>query len=137
MIESIDALVQAFLKECKRNRVAVLVTYAFKAPGGGSPVRMATNTDEAGTAAVLNWMTKLGKEGIEAAAKVLAFIAAGEGKAPVPEGAPTFETADELWPLLSEPMRLAFTAQAQKVIDAAKAHQGKTLNIIRSEIDPS
>jgi hypothetical protein len=137
MIETIDALVQAFLKECKRNKVAVLVTYAFKAPGGSAPVRMATNTDEAGTAAVLNWMTKLGKDGLEAAAKTLAFIAAGEGKAPPTEGAPTFETADELWPLLSEPMRLSFIAQAQKVIDAAKAHQGKTLNIIRSAADPS
>jgi hypothetical protein len=135
MIEQIDALVQAFLKAAKQQGVAVLVTYAFKAPSGAAPVRMATNTDEAGTAAVLNWMQKLDKAALEAAAKVLAYIAAGEGKAKPIEGAPTFEDADELWPLLSPAMQAAFTAQAQKVINAAKAHQGKTLNIIRP--DPS
>jgi hypothetical protein len=135
MIETIDAMVQAFLKAAKQQSVAVLVTYAFKSAGGGAPVRMATNTDEAGTAAVLNWMQKLDKHALEAAAKTMAFIAAGEGKAKPAEGQPTFENADELWVLLSEPMRAAFTAQAQKVIAAAKAHQGKTLNIIRP--DPS
>jgi hypothetical protein len=131
-----DALVQSFLKEAKRSEVSALVAYGLVV--NGRPVlRIASNTEEAASQGLWNWLTKLDDRAIEAAAKTIAFMAAGEGKVPAPEGAPTFETPDELWELLSEEMRTVFTVQAQKIIAAAKGQQGRTMNIVKPDGKPA
>jgi hypothetical protein len=131
-----DALVQSFLKEAKKQGISVLVAYGLMV--GGKPVlRIAANTEEAAAQGLWNWLTKTDERAIEAGAKAIAFMAAGEGQAPTPEGAPTFSTPDELWPLLSEEMRTVFTVQAQKIIAAAKSTQGRTLNIVKADGKPA
>lgn len=131
-----DALVQSFLKEAKKSEVSALVAYGLVVHG--KPVlRIASNTEEAAAQGLWNWLTKLDDRAIEAAAKAIAFMAAGEGKVQTAEGTPTFETADELWELLSEEMRTVFTVQAQKIIAAAKGQQGRTMNIVKPDGKPA
>jgi hypothetical protein len=130
-VDSIDALVQSFLKEAKRSQVSVLVAYGLVS--NGKPVlRIAANTEEAAAQGLWNWLTKLDDRAIEAAAKQLAYLVATGAEV---EGPVTlkFETPDELWPLLSEGMRQMFLRQAQAVIAAAKAQQGRTLNIVKPD----
>ncbi len=128
MPDSVDFLVQSFLKECRRERVSALVAYGLTVHD--KPVlRIAANTEEAAAQGLWNWLTKLDERAIESAAKALAFATRGQRHLESLDDR-NAEDPEAYWPFLSEEWRVHFRVLAQAAISAAKNQQGRTLNIV-------
>lgn len=132
----IDSLVQSFAKEARKAGVAVLVAYGFTEDG--KPIlRVTSNVDSARAQGMWNFLTRVDERGAEAAAKVLAFATRGERPLEaLNEENPQPQEPDAYWVWISEAWRQEFLLKAKLVITAAKAHQGKTLNIITDDNKP-
>jgi len=123
-----DDLVQGFLRAAKRQGTGALTIYTVN-DGGRTLVRIASNSDDAGTKAVLSFLTKMDDKAVEAAAAALhasMMGAVGDTKA----------AQDELWAEASPDTQRAFRTHARVALQAAREHAGKTLNV-QPLVEPS
>lgn len=132
----IDDLVQSFMKTARKTGAAVLVAYGVQE--GDKPVlRIASNVEQARAAGLWNWLSRVDDRGIESGAKALAF--AERGSRPLEaliEDNPQPQEPDAYWAWISEAWRQEYLVKIRIVFDAAKVHQGRTLNIIHTDDKP-
>jgi hypothetical protein len=107
-----DDLINSFLKAAKQLGVAALVTYGFSEDG--KPVlRIASNSDEKGTAGILAWLNKTDERAVEAAAKAIGLADfQGNGAAHSP---------DDLWNAFHPETKEKYRIMAVVALEAVKA----------------
>ena len=123
-MNQIDTLVQGFLKAARGEKAAALVIYGV-AERGKPVLRVASNSDEKGTQAILSWMTKIDDRAIEAAARAVhdtKFMGNHQLDHCCLCG------SNSSWENITKEAQRLHDSVARVVLEAAKEQAGKTLN---------